>query len=812
MVSLSVSIESVERVGEEVSSTHFGSNALFHIDRVGEGSTFAEINENIDVEILRYPGGTVTEEYFDLQNPNLDRQTNALDELSGFENIRSRNVEPLDKFLQYCSEASIRPIIVIPTYRYFDQNTREISSDAEVAIRTFVSSLVRGDYGSVDFHSFEIGNEWYQTRFNWTLEEFAALQAQIAIWISSELENYEGAENVSVYAQAGRTVAENEALASVFSGEHDDAIDGIVTHLYGTNSAGNPLGIGGGIGARLESIAEIWSSVGNGTLDLVVTEWNVGENGEDTSLINGLMRTAPLLRIFAEMIENGVDLAAIWTTQAPGPAGLSDLEGVSSQLTPTGYLFDMLRSSLTGLRMDQLENGSNLLDDDGTHVGYTYAFSNASEAVVYFASGIAEPLEMDIDFSAYAGDDVYIFATILGAAPGETGVDYWSDASLSHITNIQLLQDSAGNWSSPIILGGYELVEFHFVTGVGVEISGDAQNEISDIIIGSDYADSLTGNGGDDQISSGKGDDIVYGSEGNDILDGENGHDTVFGGSGNDYITGGHGRDYLHGGAGQDTLNGGNWHDELFGGAGDDILNGGDGNDTIHSGSGSETIDGGEGNDTISFVNASQGVEVWFTNGIALTSEGVVEFSNIEEVIGSEYDDRISGFVFSNASVGSGRYYGNGGNDNISVHGGSQNYVSGGNDDDSIFIYLADATVFGDDGDDLIHISGGSINASGGFGDDIIVGGMFNDTISGDAGDDMLSGGRGADVFVFSLGDGHDVILDFEYGIDTVDFGNTDLSAAFSVENDAGVMVIIDSDTSIQFDGLSTERYSDFFV
>ncbi len=44
-----------------------------------------------------------------------------------------------------------------------------------------------------------------------------------------------------------------------------------------------------------------------------------------------------------------------------------------------------------------------------------------------------------------------------------------------------------------------------------------------------------------------------------------------------------------------------------------------------------------------------------------------------------------------------------------------------------------------------------------------------NDTLTGRGGDDHLTGGTGNDAFVFSLGDGHDIIADFVSGQDKVD-------------------------------------------
>ena len=342
------------------------------------------VADAVNATFLRYPGGTVTEEYFDLTDPDATRQSHILQELEGRETVRTRNVEPLDDFLEYCKQAAIKPIIVIPTYRYFDTETREIRPEAEAEIKTFIRDVLDGAYGDVDIHSFEIGNEWYQSKFEWTTLEFGALQSQMALWIDEAIKETGLANEPDIYMQAARNAADNADLASFNTGDVADAVDGVVTHLYGTNSQGDPLGIGGGIENRLKDIAEQWAVEGQPELDLVVTEWNVGEDGIENTLINGLMRTAPLMKVFVEMIENGVDLATIWGAQTPGSAGLSTREGDGSELRPTGQLIQMLSDSIIDTHLQTTQAGENLLNEAGDHVGYNYVFEGDDKSVVLF--------------------------------------------------------------------------------------------------------------------------------------------------------------------------------------------------------------------------------------------------------------------------------------------------------------------------------------------------------------------------------------------------------------------------------------------
>ena len=171
----------------------------------------------------------------------------------------------------------------------------------------------------------------------------------------------------------------------------------------------------------------------------------------------------------------------------------------------------------------------------------------------------------------------------------------------------------------------------------GVTFAGRAGN---DVIVGSNFADTLRGGVGDDILTGGGGNDTLRGNGGIDTavftgavtdytlsavtvnilvtdIAGTGGQDNLLtierlrmGGTDYDIVMGGAGvQDVLNGGAGSqaifgrssaDTLNGGADSDLLIGGTGNDTVNGGDGDDFIFQGStdGRDLIDGGAGSDT----------------------------------------------------------------------------------------------------------------------------------------------------------------------------------------------------------------------
>jgi Ca2+-binding RTX toxin-like protein len=153
-------------------------------------------------------------------------------------------------------------------------------------------------------------------------------------------------------------------------------------------------------------------------------------------------------------------------------------------------------------------------------------------------------------------------------------------------------------------------------------------------------------------------------------------------------LVGGNASDNLEGGWTADTLIGGGGSDKLDGDLGGDTLDGGSGNDSIVGGAGDDTITGGTGIDTVKY-NGTVAVIVNLQTGVA-SGEGLGSdvLSSIENVVGGQVADWITG-------------------------------------------------------------SDGSNRFDGGAGADKLVGGAGNDTLAGGTGGDTLTGGAGNDVFRF---------------------------------------------------------------
>jgi Ca2+-binding RTX toxin-like protein len=439
----------------------------------------------------------------------------------------------------------------------------------------------------------------------------------------------------------------------------------------------------------------------------------------------------------------------------------------------------------------------------GDQVSYAYTYNDLAVT----GRGVI------VDLAAGTAIDNWGSQDVLRNIENIEGSQY--DDSLAGDSNTNYINGGAG---ADTIDGGAgnDQVNYYFiagdhtgylpVTGRGVSVNlaaGTAtdnwgnQDVLRNIeqVSGSQYDDSLVGDSNNNSIYGGSGADTLDGGAGDDWLKGDSGNDLINGGAGNDrvgYDGNGlsgvsvsliNGSGVVTGGLGTDTLTSienitGSYFDDVIsigdtsiggsieGRAGNDILTGGNGNNYITGGSGGDTIDGGVGIDTANYSSETydnagpllvtgRGVVVNLTAGLATDNWGNQDvLRNIEQVIGSQYDDSMVGDINNNS------LFGGLGNDAISGLSGNDNLT-------------------GQEGNDSLD---------GGEGDDFLIGGAGNDTIIGGGGKDTASFTGAASGVSLSLvngsgvatgGDGTDSLIGIEgiqgsYFSDFISLGDSD--------------------------------------
>ncbi|MCR5234948.1 MAG: DUF2974 domain-containing protein, partial [Lachnospiraceae bacterium] len=200
----------------------------------------------------------------------------------------------------------------------------------------------------------------------------------------------------------------------------------------------------------------------------------------------------------------------------------------------------------------------------------------------------------------------------------------------------------------------------------------------------------------------------------------------------------------FYGRDGNDTIRAGKGDDILIGGRGDDILTGGAGSDTYIF----NTRDGADLVDTYAGTNDTwKGDKIKF-NDVKAEDVEIQRKNNQLILVNKKTDDRIT----INA------YY------NDSWHGVGIIEFADGTTWDHDYLGQYQLSYFGTDGNDTLtgYDTGFNYNTSeifdGGNGNDTIRAGKGDDILIGGRGDDSLTGGAGFDTYIFTSGDGIDIV------------------------------------------------------
>jgi len=757
MQEANIVIENSTAEGHTITNDMFGANILFDRDQLGDG-TYDDVVETLNINTIRYPGGFISELYFDLNDPNASE---VFDEDGNPVSNHRGPVEllPMDEFMDYAAANNINVTIVLPTIKYL--NVDEAQWKAEV--ETFVYEMLR-DNPDVNISAIEIGNEWWGSEL--TASEYGHIASSMASSINDAIESYLEDFGLSpiqteplILVQTGGRVRtdgigreQNNEVIAEFSQEELDIIDGVITHMYATSSTlpnadqdFNHLGF--------EHFLA-WENAAGKTLATYISEWNV----QSPEGVDGLQQAVVILNMFDEFVQRGIDLAAIWPVQQNNQSDLSGNEG-QTDLTIAGELFRMMSESLVGMQAIDVGTGR---EDINLH-----AYRNDDRIVLFFASHTDKESQLNVDLSKFVPSYFHVSGRLLSAVNGkQDGIpdhsDHKSDPFITTFSESELFPED----NLEFMLQPYEIIKIEFVINES-DLILEGQDQLvetpymhqGDELIGALGYDTIHGHFGDDTLIGKDGDDEIFGGDDNDIIIGNDGADTLNGDAGNDHINGGVGNDMIFGGLGDDTLKGNKGSDTIFGDEGQDHLIGSLGNDFLYGGIDDDSLYGNLGDDTL---YGDEGNDI---------------------IIGGLDNDEINGGLGDDTLRG--------GADNDMIYGGGNN--------DIIFGGAGDDLIYGGDGGDELRGGVGNDIIEGNEGDDLIYGGAGDDTIIGGTGSDTLAGNEGSDVFIFNdlSNEGHDAIIGFDTETDLLHLNGIPTLDILNIEQQEGNVVINFGDGSI---------------
>lgn len=621
-----------------VTTSHFGGNIVANANTVRDDTPFSDVVDYLGLTSLRYPGGTVTEQYFDplgwiwevLFGDDPQDYVVADD---------GSTIMGPTSFFSYAADAGVAVDYVLPTLgllSYDSFGSPVVNEDALAEVRSAVEKILKGEYGEVDIRSFEIGNE-YNIYPEMTAEEYGVVANALIKVVGEEIANFEKSSHaspewtaplVAVQGGVGWQSGDAETIIESLDDSARGLVDQVVLHFYppdlnGVDNFGNHFGQ-----------FDIWQeSDGFGDLDLMVSEWNIHNTTDKDS---GLLQASSIISAFSEMLSVGVDYASIWGIQFRWlDTGLSEISGhddldtdpadIESWLTVSGEIVASLFESVEGLNSFDPDLSILLRDDSAASTDpdspnaelMVEAFGNADRVVLYISSRSSDTTFVQLDLEAYFLDYGHVWGEILSAVDNPVTSGDESDPLVSGAAPVyETLGSSEDFEGTSIELAPYEILRVTVqLSDDGVVMEGhDPSVVVADVsydddLVGSDGDDEIIGHIGDDHLFAGAGADLVLGGEGDDFIDGFDGADVIRTGDGFDYVLGGDGNDVIVNSGGADTAYAGAGNDVLISTGQGSLVAGGDGNDLLRVSESGNSLQGGEGSDYF-IIECAEGTEV----------------------------------------------------------------------------------------------------------------------------------------------------------------------------------------------------------
>ena len=675
-----------ENSGTTVTEEMFGLNALFTVNEPDETLINARYQE-LGATNLRYPGGSVTEWYFDIS----DIDGGSHDRTTGSFQGNTQTLTPFTRFIELAGDVDTSVTLVVPTINGFTQSAGEALIDGAYGQRVIdaghlenVSEFVRAavetaQANGVRIDALEIGNEFWGSG-QMTAAEYGGLAAAMSQVISDTF-----ADLGIPTSEQPDIVVQTTSSAGVFSPSRDTTlhVDEATGFVYAPHQLGNldAAFIDGLTGVTVDSqgtsrpqVREIIAAFGresipvqdatgqitdlklkdaanaidgvvehyylDGGFDAVNTEEQFGFSQMDLWNIALEARDGALADLDYYITE--------WNTRKNGDIDVANNRGLQQVSMGVEIFYEMVTHDVTAAHfwpvIFNYSNSGTLVFQSAESLTLAgEGFALMSESLVGLTPDMDFRVAGEVAIHGFGDNDrlVYFLSERSGSENRmelDLSAALTLDADYYRVSWTELWDGGAGGIDEMAL----PVMSTTEVTGLMTAedfeaflVTMQAWSVLRLDIEGVDAADAdgLPADGSAPHarlVDGSDADDRMRGGLGDDTIRGLSGDDNMNGYEGNDVVFGEAGNDFVKGGWGNDTLRGGDSNDTLTGEWGADVIFGDAGNDVLQGGDGADTLGGGDGNDTL---HGGSGADTFIASSDPVSTDVIADFVSGEDLL-----------------------------------------------------------------------------------------------------------------------------------------------------------------------------------
>ena len=366
-------------------------------DHIYSDGSMAQLYKDVGAGFLRYPGGTVTTMYHwnDLNGHGWTDSWNGTYD-------RANDASPvdymdLDEYITLCRASDCEPMIGINMSSGRNYNRQEDGLNEAIALLQYLEEQ------NIDVQYLYLDNENHHK--GWTAEEYAT---QINYYAPSLKEYAPNAKLIANWTRSFRSNRNSFATLLNIAGDNFDYID---IHYYwkwgvasweewkGTTPMENKTEWydGGTYVEEINYFNNLMAELGKPNIKLAVMEWNIGPGPHNTDPSHTPFKTALMQsEMQMQMMQGGVEIAALWSTQWPNSSEgefrfLVDSDD-NYKPTPSAKIFELYKHALNGDLVETTSADSQIMataviKDDNKAFVYLLNKKGGSESIYINLTG-----------------------------------------------------------------------------------------------------------------------------------------------------------------------------------------------------------------------------------------------------------------------------------------------------------------------------------------------------------------------------------------------------------------------------------------